>query len=116
MIWKTCIPPSHSFIYWRLMHGKMPTHENPHFWGCIIVSVCSFCLKIDETSKHLFLRCPFAMALWNWLGGILNLALDVLGCYFFSVAASFYSAALLLSSSGYLCGCGGAHLALDLVV
>jgi len=50
MIWKTCIAPSHSFIFWRLIHGKMPTDENICTRGCIIVSVCSFWLKTDETS------------------------------------------------------------------
>ena len=28
LIWKSCIPPSPSFILWRIMHGKMPTDEN----------------------------------------------------------------------------------------
>ena len=50
MIWKTCIPPSHSFIFWRLIHGKIPTDENICTRGCIIVSVSSFWLKNDETS------------------------------------------------------------------
>lgn len=54
MIWKTCIPSSHSFIFWRLIHGKVPTDENLCTRGCIIVSVCSFCSKTDETSEHFF--------------------------------------------------------------
>jgi len=28
LVWKSCISPSHSFIFWRLMHQKMPTDEN----------------------------------------------------------------------------------------
>jgi len=28
IIWNNCIPPSHSFSLWRLMHDKMPTDEN----------------------------------------------------------------------------------------
>ena len=28
LIWRVSIPPSHSFIFWRLMHDKMPTNEN----------------------------------------------------------------------------------------
>jgi len=38
-IWTSCIPPSHSFSYWRLMHGKMPTDDNLRNKGCVIVSV-----------------------------------------------------------------------------
>ena len=54
----------------------MPTEENLRNWGCVIVSVCSFCLKSEETSEH-FLWCPFAVELWNWLGGKLNCVLDL---------------------------------------
>jgi len=72
LIWSTCIPPSHSFIFWRLMHGKMPTDENLNVRGCVVVSTCSLCLKNYETSEHLFLSCPFAVSLWNWIGGKLN--------------------------------------------
>ena len=76
LIWMGCIPPSHSFTFWRLMHIKMPTDENLRTQGCIIVSACCFCLNTDETSDHLFLRCPFAMELWTWLGGKLNCVID----------------------------------------
>jgi len=77
LIWKPCIPPSHSFILWLIMHAKMPTDENLRLRSCIIVSVCSFCLRTDESSDHLFLRCTFAWALWHWLGGLLNVVFDV---------------------------------------
>jgi len=76
-IWKNCIPPSHSFIFWRLAHGKMPTNENLRSRGCVIVSICNLCLKSIESSEHLFLRCDFSAALWNWLGLNLNLAMDL---------------------------------------
>ena len=56
-IWSSAIPPSHSCIYWRLHHGKMPTDENLRSRGYIVVSVCSLCLALDESSDHLFLRC-----------------------------------------------------------
>jgi len=58
------------------MHGKMPTDENLRRRGCIIVSVCCFCLLNDKTSEHLFLHCPFAMEIWNWIGGKLNFGFD----------------------------------------
>jgi len=51
LIWNGCIPPSNSFTFWRLMHRNMPTDENPQTRGCVIVSVCCFCLTIDETSE-----------------------------------------------------------------
>ena len=76
-IWKSCIPPSHSFILWRIMHGKMPTDENLRRRGCIIVSICSFYLGIDGTSAHLFLHCSIATTIWLWLGGMLHITFNL---------------------------------------
>jgi len=42
-IWCSVVPPSHSFIFWRLHHKKMPTDDNLRSRGCIVVSVCSLC-------------------------------------------------------------------------
>ena len=75
-IWNVAVPPSHSFIFWRLHHGKMPTDENLRHRGCIVVSVWSLCLISDESSDHLFLRCQFATRLWDWIGQKLNCAID----------------------------------------
>lgn len=44
LIWSSAIPPSHSCLFWRLHHGKMPTDENLRRRGCIVVSVCSLCM------------------------------------------------------------------------
>ena len=54
----------------------MSTDENLRTRGCVIVSACCFCLNSDETSDHLYLQCPFATNLWNWLGGKLNCLID----------------------------------------
>lgn len=42
-----------------------------------MVSICSLCLNSGESSHHLFLSCPFAVRLWNWLGGLLNSPIDL---------------------------------------
>jgi len=76
LIWSSFIPPSHSFIYWRFHHGRMPTDENLRSRGCNVVSICNLCLKNDETSEHLFLRCQFSKKLWDWIGGKLNRLID----------------------------------------
>lgn len=75
-IWRDAVPPSHSFIFWRLVHRKMPTDENLRSRGCIVVSVCSLCLETAETSEHLFLSCSFASRLWAWIEGKLNCVID----------------------------------------
>jgi hypothetical protein len=53
----------HSFIYWRLMHHKLPTDDNSRSHGCMFVSICMLCYNTDETSSHLYLSCNFAMNL-----------------------------------------------------
>jgi len=75
-IWRAAIPPSHSCIYWRLNHNKMPTDENLRRHGCTVVSICSLCLSTDESSDHLFFRCPFANHLWEWISNKLRCSIN----------------------------------------
>lgn len=76
LIWSTFIPLSKSFVTWRALHNRMPTDENLRLRGCITVSVCSLCGAAAESTLHLFCNCSFAQALWDWLGSILNQAID----------------------------------------
>jgi len=68
LLWNTYIPPSRSFIPWRLLHMKLPTDENLRKRGCTIVSMCGFCLQAAESSHHIFFECPVTSKLWEWLG------------------------------------------------
>jgi hypothetical protein len=76
LIWNVDIPPSKSFLVWRLMHGKLPTDENLMTRGCAMPSMCNFCHKHVESSFHIFFECYFAIKLWSWLAGCLNLTLQ----------------------------------------
>jgi len=67
LLWNTYIPPSMAFISWRFLHNKLPTEDNLKKRGCIIVSICCFCKKSEESSLHLFLRCAIIGQLWLWL-------------------------------------------------
>jgi ribonuclease HI len=87
LIWQNFIPPSHSFVAWRLILNKLPTDENLRARGCTIVSACPLCLTDNDSSFHLFLHCPFALALWNWMNITFNVTVDlssptslILGC------------------------------------
>lgn len=71
-IWSKDIPPSKSFLAWRLMHDKMATDENLMVRGCSIPSMCSLCKQGTENSFHLFFQCTFAINLWKWFASILN--------------------------------------------
>jgi ribonuclease HI len=75
LLWSKDIPPSKSLVAWRLMHNKLPTDENLILRGCNMPSVCNLCFKEGETSFHLFFQCPYAICIWNWFAGIVNLNL-----------------------------------------
>lgn len=77
-IWRTCIPPSKSFVLWRLMHNKLPTDDNLYARGCILVSMCSLCGMACKTTEHLFLSCPSAARLWHRLQGMIGCAIDTI--------------------------------------
>ncbi|KAH1228262.1 hypothetical protein GmHk_10G028285 [Glycine max] len=44
--------------------------------GCVVISACSLCGVTTEDSDKLFLLCPFARVLWEWLQEIAHLNLD----------------------------------------
>ncbi|GAU20130.1 hypothetical protein TSUD_351920 [Trifolium subterraneum] len=75
VIWTPDIPPSKSLFAWRLMHGKVPTDENLMIRGCCIPSMCNLCNSHEESSFHLFFECAYAIRLWSWLIGCLNMVL-----------------------------------------
>jgi ribonuclease HI len=77
MVWNNAIPPSKSFMVWRLFHNKLATDENLAARGFQLPSMCSLCNKQPESSIHLFLQCPFALTLWNWLASIINHSLNL---------------------------------------
>ncbi|XP_019462882.1 PREDICTED: uncharacterized protein LOC109361800 [Lupinus angustifolius] len=54
----------------------MPTDDNLQKRGCYMGSMCSLCRSNTEDSSHLFLTCPFAIYLWNWLGSHLAISID----------------------------------------
>ena len=75
-IWRACIPPSSTFTVWRLLHNKLSTNENLRSRGCTMVSVCVLCFDSEESSSHLFLTCPYARHIWQWLAIQLHCSLD----------------------------------------
>jgi hypothetical protein len=76
LIWNPAIPPSKSLLVWRLMHQKVPTDENLTSRGCVIPSMCNFCNAHSESSFHIFFECAFAVRLWSWLAGCLNITIQ----------------------------------------
>ncbi|GAU31934.1 hypothetical protein TSUD_288680 [Trifolium subterraneum] len=75
-IWSCDIPPSKSILVWRLMHGKVPTDDNLMIRGCSIPSMCNLRNKHVESSFHIFVECAYAVRLWSWFAGCINLVLQ----------------------------------------
>lgn len=77
LMWNSSIPPSKSFLAWRIMHNKLPTDENLRNCGCTIVSICCLYGKMDESTHHLFFTCQFASYLWDWFSNITGCGIDL---------------------------------------
>lgn len=70
VIWKSYIPPNHSFILWLCLKKRLYASERwstPEFCRNYI-----FCDNYVETSNHMFFRCSVVGAIWRkireWLG------------------------------------------------
>ncbi|XP_019460170.1 PREDICTED: uncharacterized protein LOC109359931 [Lupinus angustifolius] len=76
LIWSIAIPPSKSFVTWRLYNNKMPTDEKLKAGGLAMGSICNLSRAKDESSDHLFFQCRFARAIWRGLGTQIGCSLD----------------------------------------
>lgn len=76
IIWSPAIPPSKSFVFWRLLHKKLPSDKQLHKRGCIQASVCSLCYANFESIELVFFNCLFAKKLWIWLSSIIHHQVD----------------------------------------
>lgn len=45
--------------------------------GCSLASMCNLCNNSIDSSFHLFLSCPYAVNLWNWLSCIIQCPLNL---------------------------------------
>lgn len=76
MIWNSVIPPSRSLLYWRALHGRLPTDENLMVRGCVTVSMCCLCNNAADSTQHLLCDCIFAIHIWNWLSSVVCCSID----------------------------------------
>ncbi|XP_019427157.1 PREDICTED: uncharacterized protein LOC109335477 [Lupinus angustifolius] len=75
-VWSISIPPSKSFLTWRLYNNRMPTYENLKTRGMALGSICNLCWTSEETSNHLFFQCSLATGIWNWLSNQIGFKID----------------------------------------
>ncbi|KAH0986241.1 hypothetical protein GBA52_013418, partial [Prunus armeniaca] len=67
VIWDKALQPRKSLVVWKALQSWLLTDEFLQKHGVSLASCCSFCYRYGETVNHLFLTCPFVMALWKWL-------------------------------------------------
>ena len=67
LVWKVKIPLKIGIFVWKDMHDSIPTFLNLCNRGINVHSTCPLCNSKDESTTHLFLYCPFALA-WFIIG------------------------------------------------
>ncbi|GJW44542.1 RNA-directed DNA polymerase, eukaryota, reverse transcriptase zinc-binding domain protein [Tanacetum coccineum] len=64
--WNRLLPIKVNIHSWRLGLDRLPTRCNLNAHGIDIDSThCPVCNEGQETSCHLFIKCPVAVGLWN---------------------------------------------------
>ena len=67
---KMCLPNGPKVFCWLLSLGKLNTQEvlqKQKPFRTIYPGWCVLCKNSYEYQNHLFLHCPFALALWSWM-------------------------------------------------
>ncbi|KAH1249710.1 hypothetical protein GmHk_05G013013 [Glycine max] len=101
LIWSPTIPPSKSFLAWRICHYRMSTNEHLRRRGFTFVSMCHLCGNFEGSSSHLFLQC--AVTKKNGFGFNLKFML-LLTLGFHNKPTDFHSAFIQISVSITLAG------------
>ena len=73
-LWGLKVPPKIRCFLWKSMHGALATKANLFRRKSSPSPMCPLCNRHDETTEHLFLRCPWVVTVW--FGGCLNLRLQ----------------------------------------
>jgi zinc-binding in reverse transcriptase len=64
--WTAHIPLKIKIFLWLVQKNKILTNDNLIIRGWIGDDKCIFC-NVLETVSHLFIHCPLASCIWNWI-------------------------------------------------
>jgi hypothetical protein len=71
-VWKQKFPLKAHLFLWCLIKNKVPTWDkmrSRHLEGS---GWCALCRSDEESTTHLFLKCPFILQIWVECSGVLN--------------------------------------------
>ena len=108
-VWRHYLPPTHSFLTWRILHRKIPTVDVLQAKGLQMVSRCSLCCVAEDSLDHIFSKCSYAKTLWLALCSLFEVSLD-----FSSGFVNLFKSAMRLhfSSQILVLWCVGVHTAI----
>jgi hypothetical protein len=72
-LWKWDCPLKIKLFTWLVAENKILTWKNLQKRGWVGPGICFLCKGSRETGKHLFVNCPFTIAVWNRVKIALNL-------------------------------------------
>ena len=75
-LWKIPLPQKILQFIWKVLHSALPVRNTLIHRGLNCFDTCPFCQEERETLDHLFLKCPFARAVW--LGSEITIRTDTL--------------------------------------
>lgn len=73
--WCLKLPPKIKTFFWQLCSYSLPTHDLLKSKMVPVPDVCQICSLEEESTFHLFTRCPLARNCWDIIGGV-----DYLSC------------------------------------
>ena len=73
-------------VLWKIYHRVLKTASYVKSWGLRISDQCDYCPVIEDID-HIFLRCPIAVATWNYFQPII---VDLIGSFAISARLLFF--------------------------
>jgi hypothetical protein len=64
-IWQLYTPPKTKNLLWRALSSCLPTRMNLRKRQVDVIEACPICNQLHEDELHIFVKCPFAKAVWT---------------------------------------------------
>lgn len=60
LVWFSQNIPSHMFVLWMAIQGRLQTHDTMFVWNKDATMRCSLCKSCMDSRSHLFFQCTYA--------------------------------------------------------